>query len=190
MLDTQKCTSGGYSSLVISYKMDVKETKLNCNVFSRGQSSWALLRCAQVMWDEDNTSRLWLQQQKKYCCIAEISSVIAYHATCNNIREQSHPYSYSFHKGNKLKMSDTFSIYYEDGNPARVSIKQALAFKMRHSMRMLAKDTRSQDGIDDEDNDKGSKSRSQSMKEQTYNKEERERPRPHELKDKSNLMIS
>ncbi|GJS62793.1 probable E3 ubiquitin-protein ligase LOG2, partial [Tanacetum coccineum] len=40
---------------------------------------------------------------------------------------------------------------------------------MRHSMRMLAKDTRSQDGKDDEDNDKGSKSRSQSMKEQTYN---------------------
>ncbi|GKC54255.1 hypothetical protein Tco_1077000 [Tanacetum coccineum] len=73
------------------------------------------------------------------------------------------------------------------------SIKQALgrsngAFKMRHSMRMLAKDTRSQDGIDDKDNDKGSKSRSQSMKEQAYNKEQRERPRPHELNDKSNLI--
>ncbi|GKC16073.1 hypothetical protein Tco_1012855, partial [Tanacetum coccineum] len=61
-------------------------------------------------------------------------------------------------------------------------------FKMRHSMRMLAKDTRSQDGIDDKDNDKGSKSRSQSMKEQAYNKEQRERPRPHELNDKSNLI--
>ncbi|GJS48444.1 hypothetical protein Tco_0598565 [Tanacetum coccineum] len=59
---------------------------------------------------------------------------------------------------------------------------------MRHSMRMLAKDTRSQDGIDDKDNDKGSKSRSQSMKEQAYNKEQRERPRPHELNDKSNLI--
>ncbi|GJS21653.1 retrovirus-related pol polyprotein from transposon TNT 1-94 [Tanacetum coccineum] len=62
------------------------------------------------------------------------------------------------------------------------------AFKMRHSMRMLVKDIRSQDGIDDKDNDKGSKSRSQSMKEQAYNKEQRERPRPHELNDKSNLI--
>ncbi|GJT81504.1 retrovirus-related pol polyprotein from transposon TNT 1-94 [Tanacetum coccineum] len=59
---------------------------------------------------------------------------------------------------------------------------------MRHSMRMLVKDTRSQDGKDDKDNDKGSKSRSQSMKEQAYNKEQRERPRPHELNDKSNLI--
>ncbi|GKA00113.1 hypothetical protein Tco_0672663 [Tanacetum coccineum] len=49
------------------------------------------------------------------------------------------------------------------------SNKLSVAFKMRHSMRMLAKDTRSQDGKDDEDNDKGSKSRSQSMKEQAYN---------------------
>ncbi|GKD64114.1 hypothetical protein Tco_1306222 [Tanacetum coccineum] len=61
---------------------------------------------------------------------------------------------------------------------------------MRHSMRMLVKHSRSQDGIDDKDNDKGSKSRSQSMKEQAYNKEQRERPRPrpHELNDKSNLI--
>ncbi|GJT97741.1 hypothetical protein Tco_1093259 [Tanacetum coccineum] len=67
-------------------------------------------------------------------------------------------------------------------------LSELLTFKMRHSMRMLAKDTRSQDGIDDKDNDKGSKSRSQSMKEQAYNKEQRERPRPHELNDKSNLI--
>ncbi|GKA12938.1 hypothetical protein Tco_0692484 [Tanacetum coccineum] len=66
--------------------------------------------------------------------------------------------------------------------------KRLHAPKMRHSMKMLAKDTRSQDGIDDKDNDKGSKSRSQSMKEQAYNKEQRERPRPHELNDKSNLI--
>ncbi|GJT51723.1 hypothetical protein Tco_0977880 [Tanacetum coccineum] len=58
------------------------------------------------------------------------------------------------------------------------SNKLLVAFKMRHSMRMLVKDIRSQDGIDDKDNDKGSKSRSQSMKEQAYNKEQRERPRP------------
>ncbi|GKF47144.1 hypothetical protein Tco_0136946, partial [Tanacetum coccineum] len=56
------------------------------------------------------------------------------------------------------------------------------AFKIRHNMRMLVKDTRSQDGIDDKDNDKGSKSRSQSMKEQAYNKEQRQRPRTLELK--------
>ncbi|GKB62005.1 hypothetical protein Tco_0918191 [Tanacetum coccineum] len=68
------------------------------------------------------------------------------------------------------------------------SNKLSVAFKMRHSMRMLVKDTRSQDGKDDKDNDKGSKSRSQSMKEQAYNKEQRERPRPHELNDKSNLI--
>ncbi|GJV92701.1 hypothetical protein Tco_1540514 [Tanacetum coccineum] len=64
------------------------------------------------------------------------------------------------------------------------------AFKIGHNMRMLVKDTRSQDGKDDKDNDKGSKSRSQSMKEQAYNKEQRERPRPHELNDKSNLIVS
>ncbi|GJR02804.1 hypothetical protein Tco_0525788 [Tanacetum coccineum] len=68
------------------------------------------------------------------------------------------------------------------------SNKLLVAFKMRHSMRMLVKDSRSQDGIDVKDNDKGSKSRSQSMKEQAYNKEQRERPRPHELNDKSNLI--
>ncbi|GJS59472.1 hypothetical protein Tco_0654256 [Tanacetum coccineum] len=68
------------------------------------------------------------------------------------------------------------------------SNKLLVAFKMRHSMRMLVKHSRSQDGIDDKDNDKGSKSRSQSMKEQAYNKEQRERPRPHELNDKSNLI--
>ncbi|GJY12293.1 hypothetical protein Tco_0381602 [Tanacetum coccineum] len=69
-----------------------------------------------------------------------------------------------------------------------ISMLRTTAFKMRHSMRMLVKDIRSQDGIDDKDNDKGSKSRSQSMKEQAYNKEQRERPRPHELNDKSNLI--
>ncbi|GJS63736.1 putative reverse transcriptase domain-containing protein [Tanacetum coccineum] len=70
------------------------------------------------------------------------------------------------------------------------SNKLLVAFKMRHSMRMLAKDTRSQDGIDDKDNDKGSKSRSQSMKEQAYNKEQRERPRHHSLTTISNLFES
>ncbi|GJT56143.1 hypothetical protein Tco_0991197 [Tanacetum coccineum] len=64
------------------------------------------------------------------------------------------------------------------------------AFKMRHSMIMLVKDTRSQDGINDKDNDKGSKSRSQSMKEQAYNKEQRERPRPHELKRQKQSHLS
>ncbi|GKB34414.1 hypothetical protein Tco_0879356 [Tanacetum coccineum] len=68
------------------------------------------------------------------------------------------------------------------------SNKLLVAFKIRHNMRMLVKDTRSQDGKDDKDNVKGSKSRSQSMKEQAYNKEQRERPRPHELNDKSNLI--
>ncbi|GJU09546.1 reverse transcriptase domain-containing protein [Tanacetum coccineum] len=68
------------------------------------------------------------------------------------------------------------------------SNKLSVAFKMRHSMRMLVKDLRSQDGIDIKDNVKGSKSRSQSMKEQAYNKEQRERPRPHELNDESNLI--
>ncbi|GJX62314.1 hypothetical protein Tco_0295214 [Tanacetum coccineum] len=69
-----------------------------------------------------------------------------------------------------------------------IAMLRTTAFKMRHSMRMLVKDIRSQDGIDDKNNDKGSKSRSQSMKEQAYNKEQRERPRPHELNDESNLI--
>ncbi|GKC69095.1 hypothetical protein Tco_1114978 [Tanacetum coccineum] len=66
--------------------------------------------------------------------------------------------------------------------------KYTIKERTRHNMRMLVKDTRSQDGKDDKDNDKGSKSRSQSMKEQAYNKEQRERPRPHELNDESNLI--
>ncbi|GKB45534.1 retrovirus-related pol polyprotein from transposon TNT 1-94 [Tanacetum coccineum] len=78
----------------------------------------------------------------------------------------------------------------KDNPKLEIAVLRFEAFKMRHSMRMLAKDTRSQDGINDKDNDKGSKSRSQSMKEQSYNKEQREIPRSHELNDKSNLMIS
>ncbi|GJT50812.1 integrase, catalytic region, zinc finger, CCHC-type containing protein [Tanacetum coccineum] len=35
-LDTRKSSSGGIQSLVITCKLDVKETKLHCNVFSRG----------------------------------------------------------------------------------------------------------------------------------------------------------
>ncbi|GJS01434.1 hypothetical protein Tco_0317942 [Tanacetum coccineum] len=81
----------------------------------------------------------------------------------------------NYHESSRFKDKDFYKLLFE-------------AFKMRHSMRMLGKDTRSQDGIDDKDNVKGSKSRSQSMKEQTYNKEQRERPRPHELNDKSNLI--
>ncbi|GJW94015.1 hypothetical protein Tco_0173687 [Tanacetum coccineum] len=68
---------------------------------------------------------------------------------------------------------------------------QFLAFKMRHSIRMLVKDTRSQDGIDDKDNDKGSKSRSQSMKEQAYNNEQ-EKDQDHmcAYRHKANSLIS
>ncbi|GJR21926.1 hypothetical protein Tco_0970453 [Tanacetum coccineum] len=73
-----------------------------------------------------------------------------------------------------------------------LAMLRTTAFKIRHSMRMLVKDTRSQDGINDKDNDKGSKSRSQSMKEQAYNKEQRTKKKklkdPHELNDKSNLI--
>ncbi|GJT70206.1 retrovirus-related pol polyprotein from transposon TNT 1-94 [Tanacetum coccineum] len=73
-----------------------------------------------------------------------------------------------------------------------LAMLRTTAFKIRHSMRMLVKDTRSQDGINDKDNDKGSKSRSQSMKEQTYNKEQRTKKKklkdPHELNDKNNLI--
>ncbi|GJR82560.1 hypothetical protein Tco_0153345 [Tanacetum coccineum] len=86
-----------------------------------------------------------------------------------------------FYKNDVILMSVSLSKTLKE-------LKQELMEEMRHSMRMLAKDTRSQDGIDDKDNDKGSKSRSQSMKEQAYNKEQRERPRPHELNDKSNLI--
>ncbi|GKB52091.1 hypothetical protein Tco_0902844 [Tanacetum coccineum] len=86
--------------------------------------------------------------------------------------------------------SDTISItmYGMKSSVSSIQTGTAVAFKMRHSMRMLVKDSRSQDGIDVKDNVKGSKSRSQSMKEQAYNKEQRERPRPHELNDKSNLI--
>ncbi|GJV08684.1 hypothetical protein Tco_1346340 [Tanacetum coccineum] len=63
-------------------------------------------------------------------------------------------------------------------------------FQDKAEYKMLVKDTRSQDGINDKDNDKGSKSRSQSMKEQTYNKEQRKRPRPHELKQQKQSHLS
>ncbi|GJS62287.1 hypothetical protein Tco_0657071 [Tanacetum coccineum] len=71
---------------------------------------------------------------------------------------------------------------------SRFNLPPVHALSTKHNMRMLVKDTRSQDGIDVKDNVKGSKSRSQSMKEQAYNKEQREGPRPHELNDKSNLI--
>ncbi|GJU19620.1 retrovirus-related pol polyprotein from transposon TNT 1-94 [Tanacetum coccineum] len=131
----------GYSSLVISSKLDVKESKMHCMSSAR-RVTWRYLQVCS------SRIELTLEQSQQ--------------GVSNDV---------------------LMEILLE---PA--SNKLLVAFKMRHSMRMLVKDTRSQDGIDDKDNDKGSKSRSQSMKEQAYNKEQRERPRPHELNDKSNLI--
>ncbi|GJS19730.1 hypothetical protein Tco_0448362 [Tanacetum coccineum] len=90
-------------------------------------------------------------------------------------------------KASKLMSKNKTALQCLQSETDYVALSASCA-QMRHSMRMLVKDIRSQDGIDDKDNDKGSKSRSQSMKEQAYNKEQRERPRPHELNDKSNLI--
>ncbi|GKG25448.1 hypothetical protein Tco_0398594, partial [Tanacetum coccineum] len=47
----EKALLEGYSSLVITAsKLDVKETKLHCNVFSRGRVRALSACCAQVMW--------------------------------------------------------------------------------------------------------------------------------------------
>ncbi|GKF80724.1 hypothetical protein Tco_0239326, partial [Tanacetum coccineum] len=57
----------GYSSLVINsaYKLDVKETKLHCNVFSRGRVRDGIIcKLCSSNVDEDTASRLWLQLQQ------------------------------------------------------------------------------------------------------------------------------
>ncbi|GJX71343.1 putative ribonuclease H-like domain-containing protein [Tanacetum coccineum] len=56
-LDTQKSTSGGI-------QLDVKETKLHCNVFSRGRVCGVICKLCSSNVDEDTTSRLWLQLQQ------------------------------------------------------------------------------------------------------------------------------
>ncbi|GKB09464.1 hypothetical protein Tco_0837776 [Tanacetum coccineum] len=58
-LDTRKSTSGCHAS-----KLDVKETKLHCNVFSRGRVRGFICKLCSSNVDEDTTSRLWLQLQQ------------------------------------------------------------------------------------------------------------------------------
>ncbi|GJV63835.1 retrovirus-related pol polyprotein from transposon TNT 1-94 [Tanacetum coccineum] len=137
--------------------------KQNCTAMSSAEAEYVALSasCAQVMW----------------------------------MRTQLKDYGFNYNKIplTEYQLADMFTKALPEDRLKylirRISMRclTPADLEMRHSMRMLVKDTRSQDGKDDKNNDKGSKSRSQSMKEQAYNKEQRERPRPHELNDKSNL---
>ncbi|GJY69314.1 retrovirus-related pol polyprotein from transposon TNT 1-94 [Tanacetum coccineum] len=60
----EKALLEGYSSLVKTCKLDVKETKLHCNVFSRGRVCGVICKLCSSNVDEDTTSRLWLQLQQ------------------------------------------------------------------------------------------------------------------------------
>ncbi|GJS09195.1 retrovirus-related pol polyprotein from transposon TNT 1-94 [Tanacetum coccineum] len=48
----------------LTCKLDVKETKLHCNVFSRGRVCGVICKLCSSNVDEDTTSRLWLQLQQ------------------------------------------------------------------------------------------------------------------------------
>ncbi|GJT95460.1 retrovirus-related pol polyprotein from transposon TNT 1-94 [Tanacetum coccineum] len=48
----------------VTCKLDVKETKLHCNVFSRGRVCGVICKLCSSNVDEDTTSRLWLQLQQ------------------------------------------------------------------------------------------------------------------------------
>ncbi|GKB27868.1 hypothetical protein Tco_0867269 [Tanacetum coccineum] len=86
---------------------------------------------------------------------------------------------------NRKHQSDTFSVHNEVGNPAWSQPQTSLL----GSMRMLVKDSRSQDGIDVKDKVNCSKVNDRkSMKEQAYNKELREN-QTHELNDKKAYLI-
>ncbi|GJS97813.1 retrovirus-related pol polyprotein from transposon TNT 1-94 [Tanacetum coccineum] len=145
--------------------------------------------CAQVMWMRTQLKDYGFNYNKipLYC---DSQSAIA--ISCNPVQHSrtKHIYTrYHFIKEQVVRLGINPMIQPEPEDLPKDNPKLEIAV-LRHNMRMLVKDTRSQDGKDDKDNDKGSKSRSQSMKEQAYNKEQRERPRPHELNDKSNIIDS
>ncbi|GKA55974.1 hypothetical protein Tco_0755046 [Tanacetum coccineum] len=195
----QKSTSGGIQFLgdkLVSWM----SKKQNCTAMSsaRHRGALPLQVCAQdyenQSYDPTRTEDLPKDNLKVRKCILSIEAL-------KNEKEM------SMDKGSKIEPSkpltqkrvqyrcdiskhpsDTISIPQMKSRKSMLREASNELLEIRHSMRMLVKVIRSQDGIDDKDNDKGSKSRSQSMKEQAYNKEQRERPRPHELNDKSNLI--
>ncbi|GKA45359.1 hypothetical protein Tco_0738155 [Tanacetum coccineum] len=61
-------------------KLDVKETKLHCNVFSRGRVRSVICKLCSSNVDEDTASRLWLQLQQN-TVVLRLSVTIAIQAT-------------------------------------------------------------------------------------------------------------
>ncbi|GJR06788.1 retrovirus-related pol polyprotein from transposon TNT 1-94 [Tanacetum coccineum] len=182
-LDTRKSTSGGIQFLgdkLVSWM----SKKQNCTAMSSAEAEYVALSasCAQVMWMRTQLQDYGFNYNKipLYC---DSQSAIA--ISCNPVQ---HSRTKHIHTRYHFIKEQVENGGYCSKTPSTKTKCTHRAFKIRHNMRMLVKDTRSQDGKDDKDNDKGSKSRSQSMKEQAYNKEQRERPRPHELNDESNLI--
>ncbi|GJS82879.1 hypothetical protein Tco_0749420 [Tanacetum coccineum] len=80
-------------------KLDVKETKLHCNVFSRGRVRGVICKLCSSNVDEDTASRLWLQLEQNTVVLRlsiSHSNIMQPRATFVN---KAHPYSVSFHKG-------------------------------------------------------------------------------------------
>ncbi|GJU76753.1 retrovirus-related pol polyprotein from transposon TNT 1-94 [Tanacetum coccineum] len=78
---------------------DVKETKLHCNVFSRGRVRGVICKLCSSNVDEDTTSRLWLQLQQNTVVLrlsVSHSNIMQPRTTFAN---KAHPYSVSLHKG-------------------------------------------------------------------------------------------
>ncbi|GJR33594.1 hypothetical protein Tco_1209278 [Tanacetum coccineum] len=139
--------TGPWDKLV---KLDVKETKLNCNIFSRGRVDVRYLQVvAQVMMDEDTASRLWLQQQQNNRVLRLLSQHKQYHATPNNslIQSTSIPEHLKMEMeipcSNKIKFITACSFSndsFEDIMKAQVSVIKASAtlniqaFKIKKSV--------------------------------------------------------
>ncbi|GJV97169.1 hypothetical protein Tco_1548746 [Tanacetum coccineum] len=68
------------------------------------------------------------------------------------------------------------------------SNKLSVAFKMRHSMRMLVKDCKNARGIDAKDNVRRLKVKFEKHEETSLQQRTMRKPRPHELNDESNLI--
>ncbi|GJR05520.1 hypothetical protein Tco_0528504 [Tanacetum coccineum] len=101
-IDTRKAICEVNVPWLISYKLDVKENKTDCNV-SAEQSMWRLsASCAHSNVDEDTASRLWLQhtQYTVDCGLSVRNRYI--HATPCTFTDKAIPYSVSFIKNNIL----------------------------------------------------------------------------------------
>ncbi|GJR78202.1 retrovirus-related pol polyprotein from transposon TNT 1-94 [Tanacetum coccineum] len=209
-IDTRKSTSGGIQFLgdkLVSWM----SKKQNCTAMSSAEAEYVALSasCAQVMWMRTQLQDYGFNYNKIPLYCDSQSAIALYcktHTQLADMFTKALPEDRFKYLVRRIGMrcltpADLEMDILLESSSNKLSVgdlRDSMIFKLvttgyrfgpiRHNMRMLVKDTRSQDGKDDKDNDKGSKSRSQSMKEQAYNKEQRERSRPHKLNDKINLI--